>query len=232
MIAKLIAMVMMGFTVLAGIAGYDSLKGSAEPSASTPAPQVDTGLPVSILAATTGSTVYTIQPGSSKASSTLEEVLFGRSNTVVGATRQVSGQIAVDPSALSQAQVGSIQVDTASLVTDDNQRNRMIRQFVLSASQNPTIQFTPRAISGLPDSMALGTAYPLQIDGQLTIKGVSQPASFAATVTPVSASQLTGTATATINRSNWGLTIPQVPSVASVSNSVRLDLSFVATAVS
>ena len=144
----------------------------------------------------------------------------------------MSGQIAVDPSALSQAQVGSIRVDTASLVTDDNQRNRMIRQFVLSASQNPTIQFTPSAISGLPDSIALGTAYPLQIDGQLTIKGVSQPASFAATVTPVSASQLTGTATATINRSNWGLTIPQVPSVASVSNSVRLDLSFVATAAS
>jgi hypothetical protein len=46
----------------------------------------------------------------------------------------------------------------------------------------------------------------------------------------VSASQIAGTATATVKRSDFNLTIPSVPNVANVGEEVTLQIDFVATA--
>ncbi|MBX3055144.1 MAG: hypothetical protein KF770_01610 [Anaerolineae bacterium] len=48
--------------------------------------------------------------------------------------------------------------------------------------------------------------------------------------TAVSATQLTGTATATVSRGDYGLQIPSVPNVANVEEEVELIIDFVANA--
>jgi hypothetical protein len=52
---------------------------------------------------------------------------------------------------------------------------------------------------------------------------------FNATVIPVSASEIDGTANTTVRFADWGISIPSVPFVAGVSDAAQLQLTFVAT---
>jgi hypothetical protein len=49
-------------------------------------------------------------------------------------------------------------------------------------------------------------------------------------VTPVSATELRGTASSTIRYGDWNISVPQVPSVAGLGETVELRLDFLATA--
>ncbi|MDQ4075832.1 MAG: YceI family protein [Chloroflexota bacterium] len=78
-------------------------------------------------------------------------------------------------------------------------------------------------------------AIPIELEeaaivGNLTIRNTTREVTWDATVTPVSESQLEGSASTTINRSDWNLAIPSVPFVADVSEQVRLELDFAAMA--
>jgi len=53
---------------------------------------------------------------------------------------------------------------------------------------------------------------------------------FAVRVTAVSPTQLQGTASATVTRSDYGLNIPSVPNVANVEEEVELYIDFTANA--
>ena len=177
-----------------------------------------------------GASVLRIQPGASTASFAVDEILRGSPNTVIGTTDQVSGEIELDADDPSATKLGTITVDARTLATDSGQRDNMIHRFILATSQFESISFTPTGISGLPTALTPGMAYPVRIDGKLTIKDTTRDVSFNATVTPMSANELRGSATTTISQREFGITIPQVPFVASVADEVRLDLNFVAAA--
>jgi polyisoprenoid-binding protein YceI len=149
---------------------------------------------------------------------------------VVGATRQVSGDLQINPHDLSQSQVGMIQIGAGSLATDSGFRDRAIRDFILNTNQYPTITFTPTGITGLSGPAQLGQAITFQITGDLTIRNITQPVTFDLTVTGDSATQLSGTATAVVQRADYSLTIPSVPQVADVGEAVTLTIDFVAVA--
>jgi polyisoprenoid-binding protein YceI len=173
-------------------------------------------------------TVFTIDPAQSRARFTLGEVLRGVPTTVVGVTNQVSGQIALDLAAPDSAEIGVIQINARTLETDSPFRNRAIGNEILRTGQYEFIVFTPTGVTGLPQAVALGEAVPLQIAGELTVRDVTQPVVFEALVSAESPTQLSGSATATILRSDFGLTIPDVPNVASVDDAVQLTIDFVA----
>jgi polyisoprenoid-binding protein YceI len=198
---------------------------AAQPSAAQPSSQAARDV------APGGATVLQIQPGASTATFTLDEVLRGTPNTVTGTTDKVAGEIALDPNEPSATKVGTITVNARTLATDDNQRNNMLHRFILATSEFEHVTFTPTTITGLPASIEpLGIPYPVKIDGKLTIKDVTRDVTFDASVTPLSAQELRGTATTTIRQQDFGITIPSIPFVAGVSDDVRLDLNFVATA--
>src|SRR5262245_43289432 len=97
-------------------------------------------------------------------------------------------------------------------------------------TKNRYIVFTPTALKGLPASGQAGDTLTFQIAGDLTISGVTKPVTFATTVTAESATKLSGLAKAQVLRSDFNLNIPNVSSVADVTNEVQLELQFVATA--
>jgi polyisoprenoid-binding protein YceI len=158
------------------------------------------------------------------------EVLRGSPYTVVGTTDQVAGQIAFDPSNPSTAQLGTILIDARTLVTDDESRTRALGNRILSTDQYEYISFAPTALVNLPSSVTVGQAFTFQATGDLTSKDVTRPATFGITVTPADDGSLTGTATSTIQYADWGVGIPSVPFVASVADSVILQLDFGASA--
>jgi len=178
-----------------------------------------------------GTTQFVIDPEQSTASFSIDEVLRGSPNTVIGTTDQVAGQVAVDPSDLSTAQFSPIVVNARTFATDSGQRDRLIRGPVIlnSASDEfELITFTPTSVEGLTDAAIVGDTYEFQVTGDLTIRGVTQTVTFDVTVEMVDASTISGTATTEVLRSDFEIGIPNVPSVADVTDEVGLTLDFVA----
>ncbi len=175
--------------------------------------------------------IFAIDQSRSEARFLIDEVLRGRPVTVVGVTNQVAGQIALDPALPSAAQVGIIQVNARDLTTDNEFRNRAIKNAILRTNQFELITFTPRAINGLPAEVTIGEPFEFTIDGDLTITDVTRPVTFTVTVTPVSQTEIRGLATASILYRDFNLFIPDSPSVDTVADEVRLELEFVATLV-
>jgi polyisoprenoid-binding protein YceI len=77
-----------------------------------------------------------------------------------------------------------------------------------------------------------GQPFTFQIAGDLTIRNITQPVVFDVTAQGESLTRITGTATTTIKRGDYNLTIPSVPNVANVGEEVTLEIDFVAEAAS
>ncbi|GIK54404.1 MAG: YceI family protein [Chloroflexi bacterium] len=196
-----------------------------EPTATpTAVPPTDTPDPGSLR-------LYEISQDESQVSFTLQEDLRGIRTTVVGLSNQVAGQIAVNLNDLSTTQVGIIQVNARTLLTDNNFRNNAIRNQILDSNQYEFITFIPTAINGLPDSAEVGQEVTFEIVGDLTIRDITQEVTFVVTVTAVSADRLEGTASTQVLRSDFNLVIPQVQGVANVTDEVLLEIALVANAI-
>ena len=173
-------------------------------------------------------TLLEIVPDESLVTFTLDETLRGLPTTVVGQSRAVAGQIAVDFADPTTAQIGPILINARSLLTDNEFRNTAIQNFILQTEAYELITFTPQQISGLPAQITATEPVTLTIQGDLTIRDITQPVTFTATVTADGRTELTGSATAQISRADFALTIPDAPGVANVSENVGLQIDFVA----
>ena len=218
-----IAVVVLGALA---VTGCGLLSEPAAPSSELEAAPVEVEEPTS----SAGATVYTIDPASSEVRFELNEVLRGEPKTVVGTTDQVAGEIAVDLGDLSSTQVGAIQVNARGLSTDNNFRNRAINNEILNTGDFEFITFEPTAVSGLSGSAVVGEPFEFTVSGDLTIRDITQPVTFNVTATAVSDSQIEGTASAVVQRADYNLQIPSVPSVADVEEEVELYIDFAANA--
>jgi polyisoprenoid-binding protein YceI len=201
------------------------------PAAATAAPAAEA--PQQEAAAASGDVrTYAIDPAQSQARFMIDEVLMGSPKTVVGSTELVAGAVMVDMGNHSLTQIGPIQIDARDLETDDNFRNRAMRRQILASQEDAYqyIVYSPTTLEGLPETVTVGAPFEFSVTGDLKIRDITQPVTFAVTVTPVSETELQGSARATVQRADFDLRIPSVPSVANVSEEVFLEFDFVAVA--
>jgi polyisoprenoid-binding protein YceI len=127
--------------------------------------------------------------------------------------------------------LGTIKIDAGSFVTDSSQRDASINRFILKTTDinNAFVTFTPTNIT-LPESITNGVAFTSSVEGNLTISGVTKPTTFKVIATEIN-DTLVASAEATIKRSDFDLTIPNVPFVADVSDDFDISGSFVAKLV-
>jgi polyisoprenoid-binding protein YceI len=177
-----------------------------------------------------GTVVFTIMPAESEARFLIDEVLNGADKTVIGVTDQVAAEIAVNFDDPAGTQVGTIQVNARALVTDNDFRNRAIKNQILRTDEFEFVVFTPTGISGLPAEIGLGETYAFQITGDLTVREVTRQVTFDAQATLTSRNSMTGSASTTILYADYGIVIPQARSVTSVEDEVILEIDFVAEA--
>lgn len=179
-------------------------------------------------------TTFVIDATQSSASFQLDEVLRGQPTTVVGTTDQVAGQMLVVGDDLGGSVLSDIVINARTFTTDSEQRNKAIRGPVIldsASDQHELIVFTPTSIDGLDGTQAgVGQSYQFTVDGELTIRGTTAPATFDVTVDMIDEDSMSGVATTQVLRSDFGIGIPSVPFVADVSDEVVLTLEFVALA--
>jgi polyisoprenoid-binding protein YceI len=176
------------------------------------------------------SLIFEIVPAESEVRFIIDEILRGAPYTVVGTTDQVAGQLAVNTSDLSTVQMGPILVNARTLTTDNDFRNRAIKNQILSTDAYEFITFTPTEISGLSGNGLAGETYEFQIVGDLTIRDVTKSVTFAASAMALSETRLEGTASTTIRYDDFGLAIPASQAVSAVEDEVTLEIDFVAEA--
>jgi polyisoprenoid-binding protein YceI len=181
---------------------------------------------------TTSPVTFEIVPAESEARFIIDEVLRGSPKTVVGITDQLAGQLALNPDDLPAAQVGTIQVNARTLATDNDFRNRAVKNQILRTNDHEFVTFAPTEIIGLPETGAVGETYTFQIVGDLTVTDVTRPATFDVVATATSETRIEGTATTAFPYTDFELFIPDSPSVDTIDDVVRLELEFVAEAVS
>jgi polyisoprenoid-binding protein YceI len=172
--------------------------------------------------------IFSINQAESEARFIIDEILNGQPKTVIGVTDQVAGQIQIDANDLAATRLGVIQVNARTLTTDNESRNRAIKNRILFTDQFEFITFTPTELIGLPDSVNAGETFSFQIVGDLTVRDVTRQVTFDAEVTPISPTELQGSASTTIFYKDYGIQIPSVPSVAGVDEDVRLEIDFTA----
>ncbi len=225
-IIVIVALLIIGGTLAAGAFVMLNLTaGSGEASEEISAPELES---------TTGTTVYRIVPAESEVRFLIDEVLRGEDFTAVGATNEVAGDIAVDLANPANTELGLVRINVRTLETDAANRNRALRSFILNSSQDEFefAEFQPTELIDLPASAAIGESFSFQIVGDLTVSGVTNSVTFDSTVTLDADNRLSGQAVTTVLYPDFELTIPSVPFVASVDDAVRLEIDFVAEAVS
>lgn len=215
------AFLIVGFLIIAGI-WYLFLRPSDE--------QYEPPATIPITTASDTAVIYALATNESGVRFTMDELLRGQPKTVVGITRLVSGQIALDSANLSTAQVGVIQVNARSFYTDDTFRDEALHTFILDSPNFPLVTFAATRIDGLPEQIAVGETAVFTLTGDLTIRDMTQPVTFECTAVLTSPTRIEGHAAATISRAEFNLVIPEVPQVANVDDLFLIEIDFVATA--
>jgi polyisoprenoid-binding protein YceI len=193
-----------------------------EPTAEAEIEEVETE------AAAVADGIFEIDQDQSEVSFAIDEILRGEPFTAVGTTDQVAGQISPNFESPAESLLGVIVINARTLQTDNNFRNRAIRNEILDTDDFEFITFEPVEITGLPDAIAVGDTITFVVIGNLTVRDIMQSATFEITLTYAEEGRLEGLATTTVLRSDYELTIPSVPSVADVSDEVILTIEFVA----
>ena len=205
---------------------------AAEPSTTTDDDPGDSGSTTTLSGG--GETAFVIDHSQSTATYEIDEILRGDPNRVVGVTDQIAGQVMFDPSDLGGVRFSQLVVNARTFQTDSSTRDRQVRGPIIldSASDEfELITFEVTSVDGLPDSISLGDpAAEASVTGDLTVKGITRQVTFDLTVSMVDGSTITGSATAVVLRSDFGIGIPSVPSVAGVGEEVTIRLDFVAVA--
>lgn len=191
-----------------------------------------TSPPSSAETTTAGSAALTFVIGEgSQARFELDEELRGSPKHVVGTTPEVVGQVRFDPADPSGAEFSDIVINARTFETDSSNRDRAIRSAVVldsGSDEFELITFTPTAVDGMPDSVAVGDTISFTVTGELTIKGVTQATTFDVEATWTDSGTLEGTAETVVDRTEFGIGIPNVPSVANVTEEVLIALDYVA----
>ena len=104
----------------------------------------------------------------------LDEVLNGEDVTVTGRTEDVTGSVTVADTAITEA---NIEVDMASVATDEAPRDAYFRDTALEVGEFPTATFELTEPATIEEG-----ATAVELTGDLTIHGVTQPATFEAEV--------------------------------------------------
>ncbi|MFA6050189.1 MAG: YceI family protein [Candidatus Paceibacterota bacterium] len=170
---------------------------------------------------------WSIDPANSTAKFEIDEELRGEPFHVVGQTKVVSGDVSYD--ATNGKVSGLISIDGATLKTDSSQRDGAIGRFILHTedADKRFITFALKEVTTIPPDPVLDTSYTFTVRGTLTINGISKEVSWTMTGKAAAGGTITGTAKTTVKRGDFGLTIPNIPFVANVSENVGLILDFV-----
>lgn len=144
-------------------------------------------------------------------------------NEAVGSTHAIEGSIALDAQGRMRAGDSRVTVDLRRLQSDRDGRDNYLRRNTLEAEHYPTAVFVPTDVRGLRFPLPQTGTASFELDGDLTMRDTTRRTSWKATAT-FNGPELRVQANTAFRFADFGLTIPQVASVLSVEDNIRLEV--------
>ena len=210
----------------------------------TPAPEPAAAAPVAEAPsqgsgeAVAGQRTFVIVPAESKASYLVDEEFFAGAldklgiaaglADVVGSTQEIEGQLTLNLDNLGEA-LGdnSFTVKMNTLATDQDRRDDWIRENGPRFNDFPLATFTATAIEGAPAAYNDGDEVSFKMAGDLTVREVTQPATFDVTAR-LAGDTLTGVATTRLLMSSFGIEPPNFANTLTVADEFGIEVQFTA----
>ena len=197
-------------------------------TAPAPTPASTAAAPTAPSEATQSATAFVLGEGT-VARYMVEEVLASQGFKVAtGETSEVVGRIVFDADGAIVADESSIVIQAGTLKTDNDRRDRYVREQTLQTANYPEIIFRPTSAEGLPSPLSEASGeVEFTLSGDLTIRDQTRPVTW--DVTAEFGGSITGLAVIDINFEQFGMDKPSVAVVVSVGDTIRLELDFVGT---
>lgn len=173
-------------------------------------------------------TTFRILPAESFVHYGVQETFAGRSvNYAIGVTSNITGEITLDRENLANSEVGPIVVNIRDFSSDNFLRDDRIRTEFLESNRYPLATFRPTALRGLPQSYTAGETVEFEIDGELEVREVVAPATFAVSAR-LEGGRLTGVATTQVLMTDFGFEPPAIARLIAAEDEVEVRFEFVA----
>ena len=153
-----------------------------------------------------------------------------RYNYAEGVTNIVSGDIIINFTDPALSSVGDITVDISAFKSNKTRRDNAIRDRWLESNKYPIAIFTPTQLKGLPEKYILGDTVDFEIDGSLSVRDTTSPASFSVTLT-VNDDEMLGQASTRLLMTDFGFDPPDISGILIAENEVDITFVFLARAV-
>jgi len=146
-------------------------------------------------------------------------------NDAVGETREVSGSLVFDGSGAVVAGQSKITVGLLSLQSDEDDRDEFLRTNLLQSENFPLAELVIRETPGMPWPIPCQGEVLFQIDGDMTVHGVTVPMTWDATV-QFRPDGVKGLMTINFPFSTFDMKKPKRLFLLSVDDDIRLELQF------
>jgi polyisoprenoid-binding protein YceI len=140
----------------------------------------------------------------------------------VGATKSVTGTIVAKTDGTIDTAQSRIQVDLSTLKSDEGQRDNFIKQGTLQTRTYPYAVFVPTKIEGLALPPKDGDV-TFKLTGNMTIRNVTKPVTWDVKGT-IKGNDATGTATTSFTFGYFNLERPNVFTVLSIEDNIKLEM--------
>lgn len=143
----------------------------------------------------------------------------------VGTTTKVTGGLVIGTDGKIVPDQSKFVVDLTALKSDSGGRDGYIQGNTLQTATYPTAVFVPTETKGLAAPLPTAGKQTFQLVGNLTIHGVTRPATWDVT-SQVAGNDLTGQATTDFTFEDFGMPVPKRAAVLSIKDDVKLELTF------
>jgi polyisoprenoid-binding protein YceI len=170
-----------------------------------------------------------LDASASQASYHAHEQLVGKTlpSEAVGTSPGVTGALLLGADGSVAADQSTITVDLTKLTSDQSRRDNFIKTDTLQTNQFPTATFVAHTVQGLPSPLPTSGEVTFQLLGDLTVHGVTKPVTWQVTA-QFADSTVSGSATTSVNITDFGMTPPKAGPVLSIEDALSLELAFTA----
>ncbi len=177
-----------------------------------------------------GSTRFDIVEGT-RALYRVREQLVGVSfpNDAVGIGEAVEGVLVIRSDGSVDSSRSRIALDLSTFSSDQDRRDRFIRDRVFEVDQHPTAVFVPTTTIGSPFPDDPEAGLPIvgfQLVGDMTVHGVTQEITWDVLATYDDDGVVEGKAQTSFSFSTFDLMQPEFPFLLSVEDEIRLEIDF------